>query len=65
MMKMENQWKQSTVAPYLGAWIEIELPFMYNLVSDVAPYLGAWIEIVAEELYYTVSRGRTLPGCVD
>ena len=35
-----------TVAPYMGAWIEIRPPSepLYNEIY-VAPYMGAWIEI--------------------
>ena len=33
------------VAPYLGAWIEIEVLLTNGCVMYVAPYLGAWIEI--------------------
>ena len=36
-----------TVAPYLGAWIEIAIKFIKNTEDEVAPYLGAWIEINA------------------
>ena len=33
------------VAPYTGAWIEIQKPFTWLRGSVVAPYTGAWIEI--------------------
>jgi len=35
-----------TVAPYLGAWIE--MPVLSSIFSTavVAPYLGVWIEII-------------------
>ena len=33
------------VAPYLGAWIEIDRPSDPPQCQTVAPYLGAWIEI--------------------
>ena len=35
---------QVTVAPYVGAWIETDLPTFVPLNSLVAPYVGAWIE---------------------
>ena len=34
------------VAPYAGAWIEIDCPIAEELQAKVAPYAGAWIEIV-------------------
>ena len=34
------------VAPYLGAWIEINFSSKSKRKGLVAPYLGAWIEIV-------------------
>ncbi len=33
------------VAPYAGAWIEIQVPGDNRITSVVAPYAGAWIEI--------------------
>ena len=33
------------VAPYTGAWIEIEMRRIVMPVKTVAPYTGAWIEI--------------------
>ena len=35
-----------SVAPYLGAWIEILLICKVCSDVDVAPYLGAWIEMM-------------------
>ena len=35
-----------SVAPYAGAWIEIEEESLSDLDKDVAPYAGAWIEIL-------------------
>ena len=34
-----------TVAPFVGAWIEIEPSLAYTAVIIVAPFVGAWIEI--------------------
>ncbi|SPF49133.1 hypothetical protein SBF1_4320013 [Candidatus Desulfosporosinus infrequens] len=33
------------VAPYAGAWIEININLVCNGSPNVAPYAGAWIEI--------------------
>ena len=33
------------VAPYTGAWIEINVNFEELTKENVAPYTGAWIEI--------------------
>ena len=34
------------VAPYTGAWIEINAMKELGFTADVAPYTGAWIEIL-------------------
>ena len=34
------------VAPFAGAWIEIEEREKVDVVIDVAPFAGAWIEIL-------------------
>ena len=34
----------SSVAPYVGAWIETQLFGSNNDQRKVAPYVGAWIE---------------------
>ena len=54
-----------SVAPFMGAWIEIwgfprRLP-----LGIVAPFMGAWIEIKACASYFLRIRCRTLHGCVD
>ena len=36
-----------SVAPFVGAWIEIGDRGNAYIVSDVAPFVGAWIEIPA------------------
>lgn len=33
-----------SVAPYMGAWIEISQTQALALQIEVAPYMGAWIE---------------------
>ena len=35
----------STVAPLVGAWIEIGMSVRMHDVTPVAPLVGAWIEI--------------------
>ena len=35
----------NSVAPLVGAWIEIEMSRSTDAVSSVAPLVGAWIEI--------------------
>ncbi len=44
-----NRVRVSGVAPYAGAWIEINVPASASKSTAVAPYAGAWIEI--EMLY--------------
>ena len=34
-----------TVAPHVGAWIEIAKRAYKRMERDVAPHVGAWIEI--------------------
>ena len=36
------------VAPFTGAWIEIQLLADLKESKDVAPFTGAWIEIICE-----------------
>ena len=35
----------SSVAPFVGAWIEIQDTLSKRLLKKVAPFVGAWIEI--------------------
>ena len=37
------------VAPYTGAWIEINHRYLMYPLETVAPYTGAWIEIMIDE----------------
>ena len=39
------------VAPLAGAWIEILLQLLNNVLFVVAPLAGAWIEIVRLWIY--------------
>ena len=54
-----------SVAPYVGAWIETDVPTVAVLVFSVAPYVGAWIETFNICLCLKNYGGRTLCGCVD
>ena len=38
----------NSVAPLVGAWIEIMYGVSSNYLSGVAPLVGAWIEIIRE-----------------
>ena len=42
------------VAPFAGAWIEINHSFLYMYPSSVAPFAGAWIEIRIFSLRYSL-----------
>ena len=44
--KRNTSWVDvSKVAPFTGAWIEIDVSVFYFNVWEVAPFTGAWIEI--------------------
>ena len=53
------------VAPYTGAWIEIDMEDWGSVHGDVAPYTGAWIEIDVPNSHHIWKERRTLHGCVD
>ena len=56
----------SLVAPFAGAWIEIELQSSErDRQRIVAPFAGAWIEIVAPVADRRRKDGRSLRGSVD
>ena len=38
---------RTIVAPFAGAWIEIENPRRLLANMNVAPFAGAWIEIIS------------------
>ena len=40
-----EQFPQMVVAPFAGAWIEINNRTMEVTAENVAPFAGAWIEI--------------------
>ena len=37
--------RESEVAPFVGAWIEIQSATVGMLAVIVAPFVGAWIEM--------------------
>ena len=41
---MLRYWK--SVAPFVGAWIEIDMAAVIEWLDYVAPFVGAWIEII-------------------
>ena len=47
-MKMKNM-----VAPFMGAWIEINIRVVLYLRVGVAPFMGAWIEMLLLNTCYT------------
>ena len=51
---------QDGVAPFTGAWIEIDLRNVFDKEVEVAPFTGAWIEILMER--YNVHRFLSLPS---
>ena len=53
------------VAPYMGAWIEINKGGGKMTYAEVAPYMGAWIEIANGSLRRCRLPGRSLHGSVD
>ena len=54
-----------TVAPFTGAWIEIEVVDALSVLPDVAPFAGAWIEIWCRVLVLLRWKRRSLHGSVD
>ena len=34
------------VVPYIGTWIETEMPYEIKALHNVVPYIGTWIETV-------------------
>ena len=55
----------TTVAPLVGAWIEIVSPFANNALFVVAPLVGAWIEIAMLTCFCSRLRCRSPRGSVD
>ena len=57
--------RQHIVAPFAGAWIEIQKIRRTDKVTEVAPFAGAWIEIANGEALNSASLRRSLRGSVD
>ena len=53
------------VAPFMGAWIEIDPKQLFTRIYPVAPFMGAWIEIINLQYNILEDLSRTLYGCVD
>ena len=53
------------VAPFTGAWIEIQVWVNPTLEERVAPFTGAWIEILLVALLKIGVVRRSLHGGVD
>ena len=53
------------VAPFMGAWIETSVSGGTSDDGPVAPFMGAWIETVKHYHRKTLTKCRTLHGCVD
>ena len=49
-----------TVAPFMGAWIEIHDDWYDGQKQLVAPFMGAWIEIGTTNLLNRVSLSHPL-----
>ena len=56
---------ETQVAPFAGAWIEIEATALTTTQAQVAPFAGAWIEMDRDELLDRARVGRSLRGSVD
>ena len=56
---------EQSVAPLVGAWIEIILRLPAFLTLQVAPLVGAWIEISMGLTEVDLTKGRSPRGSVD
>ena len=54
-----------TVAPFVGAWIEISKFLKPSPARTVAPFVGAWIEIELQTSACPHSRRRSVHRSVD
>ena len=57
--------RQSLVAPFTGAWIEMITHTRYWTIYPVAPFTGAWIEIAGTTIMGLRAACRSLHGSVD
>ena len=55
----------NAVAPFAGAWIEINTAITREITKAVAPFAGAWIEIILADGKTGQDDGRSLRGSVD
>ena len=55
----------ATVAPLVGAWIEIENFCHHSKGRNVAPLVGAWIEISVSSPFTSVAFSRSSCRSVD
>ena len=53
------------VAPFAGAWIEIDFVYCDTDSCKVAPFAGAWIEIIHDSIARGAGQRRSLRGSVD
>ena len=53
------------VAPFMGAWIEINFGDYTKRLTRVAPFMGAWIEITLSAGTQITQSSRSLYGGVD
>ena len=58
-MNSVGWFRSNSVAPHMGAWIEILKSILSNVSLKVAPHMGAWIEIVIEKKL--MSRSKVAP----
>ena len=54
-----------SVAPLVGAWIEINEIMKIISEEKVAPLVGAWIEIIKDIYHLSEHEGRSPCGSVD
>ena len=57
---MQETSKNMGVAPFTGAWIEINIIGLDEFEADVAPFTGTWIEISKNPEINTSGFCRTL-----
>ena len=63
--ELEEYEPHKKVAPFVGAWIEIQSDYYLQEKTYVAPFVGAWIEIDDLPLLDTYTASRSLRGSVD
>ena len=53
------------VTPFVGVWIETELPTQMRGLIRVTPFVGVWIETRPTKTNPSATNRHTLRGCVD